>query len=451
MVSTVAMAVVALHLLGCIGGARTFRPIAPLASRDALVGEYRAFLDQARTPARALTWFNARFAGFISIDPLSAAVSKPIPGDRLVITNHARSAIYVIVGKRPVSEGIRMVASHLDTPSPRVLTREISRDNADEISARGYGGMRFSHWLHRRLALVGRVATAAGEIEISLGETDGYHLIADSVSGDGRSLSVTMSSRPTDAKAATTWIDVLFARHGITADDLGGAELYLVPADRARIAGLDASLIAAHGQDDRSNSFVSLHALADLQTVPEYTAMVWLVDREEIGSNTRNGAQSQFLELTIAALLRAQGVAATTSNVLRTLGRSQVLSSDTPAAINPNFPEVHEAKNAPVLGAGPALFPFTGHGGKVGGGQAHPELVRSVLDAFAAAGQPVQGGELGRVDEGGGGTIAKYLAERGMDVVDIGVAVVGMHSPMEVTSIEDLFAAYKGFGAWLGR
>jgi aspartyl aminopeptidase len=188
-----------------------------------------------------------------------------------------------------------------------------------------------------------------------------------------------------------------------------------------------------------------------MDSAPRATAMVWLIDREEVGSFHPAGATSRMLELVFAYLLRAQASPATEAVMGRAFDRSLCISADTPAGLNPNWPEVQDERNAPVLGKGPALFPYTGHGGKQGGSAASAEFIRQVAASFDRAGVPLQYGLLGRVDEGGGGTVAKYLAERGMSVVDIGVAAVSLHSPLELTAKDDLWAAYLGFRAWLAK
>jgi aspartyl aminopeptidase len=179
--------------------------------------------------------------------------------------------------------------------------------------------------------------------------------------------------------------------------------------------------------------------------------VVWLLDREEVGSGGPTGANSRFLELVFAWLLRAEGGPASEAALHRALAATVALSADTPACLEANWPEVHEMSAAPRLGNGPAMFPFTGRRGKDGGSAARAELIGSVLSSFRRAGARVQTGELGGVEVGGGGTIAREFAARGIDVVDIGVCVASLHSPMELTAKADLWAAYRGFRAWLAE
>ncbi|HUH02915.1 MAG TPA: hypothetical protein VML75_13050 [Kofleriaceae bacterium] len=430
-------------------------PLAPIGSAEDTATELRAFLDAGRTPSRTIEVARTGAPGFTPVDLLGVSEQRVRPGDRLLFVNRDRSAIFVIVGRQPLQRsGARILAAHIDTPSPRLLLTGLSRRGQTELELRHYGGLRPHHWLQTPVGVVGRVARAGGqELEVSLGLDDDD--FAFHIEQRGDKLLLHASSTPTDApkpgQTARTFVDAMHARYGLTARDLETSELYAVPRHRAREVGVDRELIGAHGQDDRVNSYAAWRAITDVVGTPEHTAMVWLVDREEIGSSGTTGARSAFFELVYAWLLRGEGTPATEVAMSRAFAASVCLSADTPAGINPNFPEVHEAKNAPLLGRGPAIFPFTGSRGKMGGSAAHPELISSIDAAFSAANAPLQFGELGRVDEGGGGTVAKYLGHRGIDVVDVGIPVVSMHSPLELSAKADVFAAYRGFAAWLGQ
>lgn len=445
----------------------------PDGAREAFIAEYRQWLDQARTPAAAVAWVGARSPGWTHIDYLEAEPAPIEPGARLWFTDRGRSAVFVLVGRDSLTRaGVRMVAAHIDTPSPRLDLGDLAvNPERPALTARAhrYGGVRTHHYLHTPLALVGRVAPAGEprrEIDIALGlaEDDDFAFYATEAASGRAMLDVILASIPprrggreqgaADAGAARRDADWLFAelerRYSVTRADLAAAELFLVPQGRAREVGVDRSLIGAHGQDDRANSYLAWRAINALEGVPERTVVVWLVDREEVGSYHVAGATSRFLEAVVAYLVRCQGGRASEAVLGRIFQRSQAISADTPAALNPNFPEVHEEKNAPVVGRGAALFAYTGSGGKDGGTGAHAALIRDVMESFARAGQPLQYGTLGRVDEGGGGTIAKYLANRGIDVVDVGVAGISLHSPMELFAKDDLWSAYHGFRTWLG-
>lgn len=443
-------ALIGIVLAAACGGApdpALGQPTPAPADLEALALEYRDWLDRGRTPARVVDLVRTGSAGFTEVE-LHGAAPAAKPGDRLLFVDRDRTVMAVIIGREPVaSAGLRIIGAHIDTPSPRLASVTLTRAGQATLALDRYGGMRNHHWPGRPVALVGRVATAGGaEVEISLGLDDDFALWVEERAGE---LVLRTGSMPHDDDDAPSLVELLNQRHGLTAADLEATELYVVPREPAREVGLDRRLLGAHGQDDRVNSYAAWRALVDLEAAPERTAVVWLVDREEIGSTGTTGARSRFLELVVAWLLRAGGEPATEAALLSALAATQVLSADTPACLNPNWDEVHEDSHAPVLGGGPALFPFTGSGGKQGGSAAHPELIAEVIDLFAAIGQPIQYGELGRVDEGGGGTIAKYLAARGADVVDLGVCVVSMHSPFEITDKGDVWAAYRGFHAWL--
>jgi len=447
-----AAAALPLFLAACVG-AMGGSPAAVPAPTDAegLAAQYRAFLDDGRTAARAVRHAAAGSPGFRRVDPLTDE-PRAAPGDRLLFVDRGHTAVFVAVGKQKlVSHGARLIASHVDTPAPRLDTSHLTRDSQAHLIAHHYGGIKAYHWLHRPLAAVGQVAVRGGRvIDVDLADVFFW---SEELTPDG-DLAVTASSTPTEdgpAGPAVTFVAELHRRYGLTAPDLAAAELYLVPRDSAREVGLDRSLIGAHGQDDRANSFLAWRAALDLTAPPEHTAVVWLLDREEVGSGGPTGANSRFLELVFAWLLRAEGGPASEAALHRALAATVALSADTPACLEANWPEVHEMSAAPRLGNGPAMFPFTGRRGKDGGSAARAELIGSVLSSFRRAGARVQTGELGGVEVGGGGTIAREFAARGIDVVDIGVCVASLHSPMELTAKADLWAAYRGFRAWLAE
>jgi len=425
-------------------------PWAVLGGVPAMTTEYRDWLDRGRTTSRVIDLIKKKSKRFRVVDVHDITAQRVRPGDRLLFINRDRTVIAVVVGKQPlVKAGARLIGAHIDTPSPQIALSRLRKKKQTTLRTYRYGGTRWHHYSHMPLALVGRVARADGrEIDVELGLNDDFALY---IAKTGPRLIVSVSSTPSakwPGVSPRTLVAELHKRYGLTPVDLEAAELFLVPKHKAREVGFGGELIGAHGQDDRANSYAAWRAVVDLTDTPRATAMAWLVDREEEGSSHAAGAQSRFLEMVYAWLIRAQNKPATEANVARAFARSVALSADTPAAMNPNWLQVHEEKNAPVLGNGPALFPHTGRGGKKGGSQAHAELIASVVDSFKRTKAPLQFGELGKVDEGGGGTIAKYLAERGMDVVDVGVAVISMHSPMEISAKIDIWSAYLGFREW---
>ena len=444
-------AAVILASAGC-PGARTpvLSPaVKALANVGDLSADYKKFLDVGRTPTHAIDHVLS-IGGWRVVD-FDEPVASVSAGDRLAFVDRDRSLLLVIVGREALDDvGFRLIGAHIDTPAPRLQLGGLSRRSQLSIKMRRYGGTKSFHWENRPLAVVGMVATDAGEKRVSIGLDDGFSFWATL---DGRGdLTLTTGSTPTgQSDGFEQFTSELARRYGVTAADLETAELYAVPVERARDVGFDRAFIGAHGQDDRSNSYVAWRALLDVDKVPKRTAMSWLVDREEIGSTGSTGAQSEFLELVVAYLLRSKHRRVTEAIMHRAFATSEILSSDTPACVNPNWPEAHEMLNAPKAGKGPAIFPYTGRGGKQGGGAAAAQMIASVRATFDRAGAPLQHGLLGHVDRGGGGTIAKYLAHRGSEVVDLGVCVISMHSPLELVARDDLWSLYVGLKQWFGE
>jgi aspartyl aminopeptidase len=421
---------------------------APFKNKSELRKDYQAFLDRGRTPAETID-FTLEESSWRRIDPAVDKVQKVKAGERLVFVNQGRTALYVVVGKEALaSVGARLIAAHIDTPSPRLLLGKLGKDSQAILPAGAHGGIKGAHWFRRPLAVVGQVIKSDGSaLRVTLGMSDDFAFYIEE--RDKGQYKVLASSGPGKGKSET-FVGILQKRYGLGPDDLRSSELYLVPKMPSRAIGMESLMVGSHGQDDRSNSYLAWRAIDNVK-VPQRTAITWLVDREESGSRGRSGARSHYLELVYSYLLRAQEGKVSEAMLMRALASSQALSADTPACVNPNWPEVHESKHGPLLGRGPAMFPGTGRGGKRGGSQAHAELVAEVLSVFRKARVPVQTAELGRVDEGGGGTVAKYLGHRGIDTVDLGVCVIAMHSPFEVSSVQDLWWALRGFGAWLSK
>ncbi|MCP4447607.1 MAG: hypothetical protein GY811_20050 [Myxococcales bacterium] len=417
---------------------------------DALRAPYLDFLNHGRTPSELLRYALANSEWRV-IDPATGPVQQLKAGQRVAFVNQGRTALFVIIGETSLATtGANMVAAHIDTPSPRLLLGKVTAGNQAVLPAGAHGGIKGAHWMGRPLAIVGSAVKADGtRVDIELGsKKDSFAFFIEK--RNGNDYKVIASSKPTGKKdGGVGFVEVIAERYTLNAEDLRTSELYLVPKMPARTVGVEKMMIGSHGQDDRSNSFIAWRAISELKDTPERTAIAWLVDREESGSRGRGGARSHFLELVYSYILRAQGDSSVSeAELMRALARTEALSADTPACVNPNWTEVHEAKHAPLLGRGPAMFPGTGHGGKRGGSQAHAELVARALRVFGKANSPVQTAELGRVDEGGGGTVAKYLEHRGIDAVDLGVCVVGMHSPFEIASLQDFLWAYQGFQQW---
>jgi aspartyl aminopeptidase len=222
----------------------------------------------------------------------------------------------------------------------------------------------------------------------------------------------------------------------------------VVPAFKARDVGIDRSMVGAYGQDDRASAYPLLRALTDLEKDPSWPVLAVFIDKEEIGSEGNTSAQSHFVQIFLEDLLEGMGVADPGRLVRRALFKSKAISADVNGAINPSWQDVHEKQNACYLGGGICVTKFTGHGGKVGANDAHAEFVAEIRSIFAKESIIWQTGELGKIDEGGGGTVAKYLAEYGMDIIDMGAPLLTMHSPFEVSSKLDIHESYRAFKAF---
>jgi len=241
---------------------------------------------------------------------------------------------------------------------------------------------------------------------------------------------------------------LLEERYGLSEEDFVSAEIEIVPAFKARDVGIDRSMVGAYGQDDRASAYPLLRAITDLEQEPSWPVLAVFADKEEIGSEGNTGAQSHFIQIFIEDVLESLGVADSGKYMRRTLFRSKAISADVNGAINPTWQEVHEKQNACYMGGGICVSKFTGHGGKVGANDAHAEYVAEIRQLFAKEQVTWQTGELGKIDEGGGGTVAKFLAQYGMDIIDMGAPLLTMHSPFEISSKLDIFESYRAFKAF---
>jgi aspartyl aminopeptidase len=438
---------------------------------------YMAFLDAAKTP-RLLVRQVAREAaarGFRSADVFGLRATTAKPGDRLMFVSRERTIALVVVGREPVTRGFRLIGTHVDTPKFRVVQRPVVvTDGRVALRTVFHGGVKEYQWLTRPLALVGTVNRADGskEVDVELGlKDDATFAMAtwtsapvpggagrkDPWAGWAREYDVVVAGFPkgrgppgpqsVDPKAA--FLKLLDARFGITEADLDSSELYFVPVQTARWVGVGERLVGGFGQDDKVCSYAAARAAIDLDVVPEKTAIAFLSDREEIGSTGPSGAASEWIDALVAHLIVATRHGASAARVTEVevraaFANAEVLSSDVTAGVNPLFSRVHELKNAARLGRGPAMMKWTGRNGKLGGSDAHAEFVHRVSRIFAAAKVPLQIGNIGRVDEGGGGTIAKFLANKGANVLDLGVPMISMHAAFDVTHVGDIENLVRG-------
>ncbi|MGC9022162.1 MAG: aminopeptidase, partial [Dissulfurimicrobium sp.] len=374
----------------------------------------------------------------------------------------------------PVNEGVLMIASHIDAPRLDLKQNPLYEElDMAYLKTHYYGGIKKFQWVTRPLALHGVAIKGDGRVAyIRLGEDAddpvftindilphlAYKVQAEKKTSEavpGEKLNVIFGGNPLlgpeDMKDAVklSILKILNERYGIVEEDLVSAELELVPAGTARDVGLDRAFVGAYGHDDRSCAYAALKAVLEQQQ-PDRTIMAVFLDKEEIGSEGNTGAKSKFLELIMYDIIRRSGFKLGPDTLVRTFMNSRAISGDVTAGVEPDYQEVHEKRNDALMGYGICLTKYTGSRGKVGANDAHAEYVGWIRNIWNKAGVIWQTGELGKIDEGGGGTVAKYLAGYGMDVVDAGTPLLSMHSPFEVAHKADLFMTYKAYSAFYG-
>ena len=391
-------------------------------------------------------------------------------GDKVYAINKGKNVAAFIIGKEPIKNGLRILGAHID--SPRLDLKENSIYEAKGFAlgdTHYYGGVKKYQWVTIPLALVGVVCKKDGSvIDINIGDNPDdpivgitdllIHLAADQMSKsaakviEGEALDITLGSMPLDEESKEPVkayvLKLLKDKYGIEEEDFISAEIEIVRAGPARDYGLDRSMIAGYGHDDRSCAYTSLRALLDTKKVNK-TACCILVDKEEIGSVGATGAQSLFFENLIAKLLKLSGSDNPLWDARLTLENSQMLSSDVSAGYDPLYGYVSDTKNAAYLGEGLVFNKYTGRGGKGGSNDAMPEYYAFIRKAMDDAKVNWQSSELGKVDQGGGGTIAYILGNYNMLVIDAGIPVLNMHAPMEIVSKVDVYEAYLGYKAFL--
>ena len=397
----------------------------------------------------------AKKAGFTEF----SADKKYSAGDKVYVNNHEKSLVFAVIGTEPVENGTRITAAHIDSPRLDLKPNPLYEDSELALfKTHYYGGIKKYQWTTVPLALHGVFCKKDGTaVEVSIGEdpdapvfvvTDLLpHLAQDQYkrsAGElirGEELNVLIGSKPFKDDEGSELgklniLNILFEKYGITEEDFLSAELECVPAGKARDIGFDRSMIGAYGHDDRVCAYPCLMAVINVET-PKYTAISILADKEEIGSDGNTGMNSRLLEFFIEDLALTQG-----GNGHRALRNSKCLSADVNAAFDPTFPDVMERKNAAFLNYGAVITKYTGSRGKGGTSDASAELMAWVRKILDEQGVVWQTGELGKVDLGGGGTVAKYIANLGVDTVDLGVPVLSMHAPFEVVSKFDVYMTY---------
>lgn len=431
--------------------------------------DYINFLNTAKTERLATKEIirRAEEKGFVNLDEKIKEGSLKA-GDKVYAVNKEKAVALFIIGSEDLENGLAIVGAHTDSPRLDLKPVPLSEDtNIAYLKTHYYGGVKKYQWTTIPLELHGVIYKKDGEkVEISIGDKEDepvftisellIHLsrkLMDEKARDvikGEQLQIIVGSIPLDGDSENpvkkNILKILNEKYGIIEEDFITAEFEAVPAIKARNAGLDNSMIIAHGQDDRVCSYATLNAILSMETSKK-TLVALFVDKEEIGSYGATGMSSQFLENTILELLNLKGKADLIS-FKRTLKNSKVLSADVTLAYDPNFKDVSEIDNAAQFGCGVALTKYTGSGGKGGSNDANAEYLQEVRAAFDKNNVIYQTGELGAVDAGGGGTIAFILAEYCMDVVDCGTPVISMHAPTELVSKADLYStveAYKSF------
>ena len=424
---------------------------------------YKTFLDVSKTE-RLCAAEVLRLAEAKGYKPYTPGMAVEA-GDKVYRCNRGKAVMLARIGRKPLSEGIQLAAAHIDSPRLDLKPNPLYEDSElAYFKTHYYGGIRKYQWVTIPLALHGVAALKDGTcVTIRIGEEEGEprlvitdllpHLgaaqnkkpLAEAVPGE--TLNLLLGSRPIggeeeSGRVKLAVMQLLNEEYGIVEDDLTSAELEAVPAVRACDIGLDRSMIGAYGHDDRVCAYAALKALLDLEEAPEKTAVCILADKEEIGSDGVTGMQSAAFDTFIEDLCAAQGAA------LRScFARSFCLSADVTAAYDPNYPDVFEKRNESQLNHGIGLCKYTGARGKSGASDADAETVAYVRRLFDEAGVIWQISELGKVDAGGGGTVAMYMANRDIDTLDAGVPVLSMHAPFETVSKLDCYETYKGMKA----
>lgn len=424
---------------------------------------YKAFLDEGKTERECvdLAVKMLKEAGYTEFEPKK----RYQPGDKVYLNNRGKSVIATTYGIKPVSEGVRINGAHIDSPRLDLKPNPVyEKSDIAFFKTHYYGGIRKYQWGTIPLAMHGVVIKKNGEtVTISLGEKPGEPVfcvtdLLPHLSGEqneralkdglkGEELNIVIGSLPYEEEelkepVKLLALKLLYEQYGITEKDFTCAEIEMVPAHKASDVGLDRSLIGAYGQDDRVCAYTAL--MAELETVrPSYTTVTILTDKEEIGSVGNTGLNSNYVGDYIRYLAEAEG--ADPKEVFR---NSCCLSSDVNAAFDPTFPAVYDPYNSCYVNKGCVLTKYTGSRGKSGSSDAGAELMAKIIGIMDDAGVYWQTGELGAVDAGGGGTIAQYVAHLNIDVVDLGVPILSMHAPFELSSKLDVYNTYKAFKAF---
>ena len=424
------------------------------------VDGYKAFLAEAKTERRAYAAAVRLLekAGFRELK----GVKRLKAGDKVWRGYHGKTLFAAVVGREGTSAGVRVVGGHTDAPRLDLKPKPIyEKGGITYFDTHIYGGIKKYQWLVLPLALYGTVVKKDGtKVDVAVGDAadDPVFMISDVLPHFGKEqlekkAKDLVAAEDMDVIAGLGSVDkILKKKFGIEKDDLLSAELEIVPAGAPREVGLDRALIAAYGHDDRVCAYAGLHALMDLgRSRLQKTCAVVLCDKEEIGSVGASGMESSFFENTVAELIDRQAKSARDIDVRRALERSQMLSADVCAASDPHFPDADSIGNEAKLGKGPCAIKYTGAASKSGASDARAEFVAEIRRTMDDAKVTWQMGELGRAEKGGGGTISKFMARFGMDVLDFGTPLLNMHAPWELASKHDCYHTMKAYRAFFVR
>ena len=457
-----------------------------LQELEKLCKNYREFLDKGKTERECIDVIvnTIEAAGYKELEALMQNGTPVKPGDKVYSVWMNKSIAMYHIGSKPMTEGMNILGAHIDSPRMDVKQNPLYEDNGFAyLDTHYYGGVKKYQWVTLPLAIHGVVVKKDGTtVEINIGEKENdpvffvsdllIHLAGEQLEKkaakviEGEALDIIVGNRPLlidktkaedknadgkkeRAKEAVKAgvLEILKSVYEIEEEDFLSAELEVVPAGKAREAGFDRSMILGYGQDDRVCAYTSMQAILDVQKV-ERTVCCILVDKEEIGSVGATGMQSKFFENSVAELMNLMGQYSEL-NVRRCLARSCMLSSDVSAGFDPSYAGYFEKKNTAFLGGGMVFNKFTGARGKSGSNDANAEYIANIRNIFEKRKINFQTAELGKVDVGGGGTIAYILALYGMNVIDSGVAVLNMHAPWEATSKADVYETYRGYIAFI--
>lgn len=435
---------------------------------------YRKFISDCKTERECVSFFveKAEKAGFVNLEKVIAEHTALKAGDRVYANNMGKGMALFVIGKESMEKGMNILGAHIDSPRLDLKQDPLYEDtDFAMLDTHYYGGIKKYQWVTLPLALHGVIAKKDGTVvEVNIGDKPGdpvfgvsdllIHLSGEQLEKkaakviEGENLDLLIGSIPMQTedekvkeKVKANIMNLLSKEYGIEEEDFLSAEIEVVPAGEARDYGFDRSMIMGYGHDDRVCAYPSFEAML-VSEDPEITSVCLLVDKEEIGSVGASGMQSRFFENTVAEVMAAAGSYSELA-LRRALAGSRVLSSDVSAAFDPNFPSVMTKRNTAYFGKGLVFNKYTGSRGKGGSNDANAEYIgklRNIMDTNEVS---FQTAELGKVDQGGGGTIAYILANYGMNVIDSGVPVLNMHAPWEIISKVDLYEAYRGYVAFL--